>query len=89
MGSWLAALNDINHCITVDATRADVFILRAKLHWRLNEPKKGNADFKKAHAIDPDHPEVLIFERHLWEQAEGGDEMAGRAAVLELVLGAG
>jgi hypothetical protein len=56
--SWATALADVSHSITVDASRADVFILRAKLHWRLDEAKKGNADFKKAHSLDPDHPEV-------------------------------
>eukprot|EP00949_MAST-11_sp_MAST-11-sp1_P003344 g3344.t1 len=67
---WRNALYDIDHCILINSLSADVFVLRAKLRWLLGMSALGNDDFKRAHQLQPDHKEVQVFERMLWEQAD-------------------
>ena len=67
--SLRAALDDLDHCLVVDSSSADVFVLRGKLRWRAGQIEEGNADFKAAQALSPQHPEVRAFESLLWEQA--------------------
>ena len=67
---WRDALYDVDHCILINSLNADVFVLRAKLRWLLGLSALGNDDFKRAHQLQPDHPEVKIFERMLWEHAD-------------------
>ena len=67
---WGEALRDVDHCLLLDESNPDIFVLRAKLHWKVNRPELGNADFKSAHKLSPTHPEVIMFEKILWDEAE-------------------
>ena len=67
---WQAALRDVDHCIVVNSSSADIFILRAKLRWMMGSTGRGNDDFGEAQRLDPEHPEVKIYEEMLWKQVE-------------------
>jgi hypothetical protein len=55
---WIKALQDLDHCLKLNADDADVYLLRAKLHWKLQLRDKGNADVSRAFQINPEHKEV-------------------------------
>eukprot|EP00937_MAST-01D_sp_MAST-1D-sp2_P000309 g309.t1 len=68
--AWQAALDDMNVAIRLDHGNADLYVLRGKLHWKREQQREGNEDFKRAHELDPAHPEVQVFEQMMWEQAD-------------------
>lgn len=57
----------------------NILILRAKLKWKLGHQQKGNEDITLAFQVDPKHPEVLLFERRLWCQAQDFYDQACQA----------
>ena len=68
---WQSALDDLNRAIFLKKTHsADVFVLRAKVHWMLGNEESGNADMKRASRVDHRHPEVVAFNKTLAERAD-------------------
>lgn len=51
-------MKDIDHAVLLDSSRADLFILRGKMHWNAGNVEKGNRDFHTAANIDSNHVEV-------------------------------
>jgi len=64
------ALRDIDHVLILHKFSPDTWVLRAKLRWYLGNIPAGNGDFRRAHALDPRHPEVIVFEELLWKNAD-------------------
>lgn len=79
LGKLRLALRDVDHVLTLHKFSADVYILRAKLRWLLGNVPAGNADFRSAHSIDPNHKEVIEFENMLWKNAEDAYREASSA----------
>jgi tetratricopeptide (TPR) repeat protein len=57
------AVSDLERYVSIDADNCEVFIMLAKLHWRLNNQHAGHHNLVRAHEIDPGHPEVQILMR--------------------------
>ena len=70
MKRFRLALRDIDHVLILHKFSPDTYILRAKLRWYLGNIPEGNADFRRAHALDSRHPEVIVFEELLWKNAD-------------------
>jgi len=58
-----SAVADLERYVSIDADNCEVFIMLAKLNWRLNNPQAGQINLDKAHQVDPGHPEVQILKR--------------------------
>ena len=67
---WRKAVRDADHCILLNSSSADIYILRAKLRWMMGSTGSGNDDFACAQRLDPEHPEVKIYEDMLWNKVE-------------------
>jgi tetratricopeptide (TPR) repeat protein len=67
---WRKAVRDADHCILLNSSSADIYILRAKLRWMMGSTGTGNDDFARAQRLDPEHPEVKIYEDMLWNKVE-------------------
>ncbi|ETV84682.1 hypothetical protein, variant 3 [Aphanomyces astaci] len=76
--NWTKALKDIDHAICIDANDADILVLRAKLNWKLKLIDKGNNDIARAFKLNPNHPEVLDFEKKMWYQSQHLHDLACR-----------
>ncbi|KAF0687238.1 Aste57867_21000 [Aphanomyces stellatus] len=76
--NWTKALKDIDHAICIDANDADILVLRAKLNWKLKLIDKGNSDIARAFKLNPNHPEVLDFEKKMWYQSQHLHDLACR-----------
>lgn len=48
----------LDQAITLDGHVADLFVVRAKVRWAMGLEQQGNADIRRAHALEPAHPEV-------------------------------
>jgi len=70
------ALEDVDHCICLDGTDVEYFVLRAKLHWRLHMHDKASSDIHRAAKLRPDHPEVLEHEQRLLRESQAIYERA-------------
>ena len=68
--NWRKAIKDADHCILLNSSSADIYILRAKLRWMMGSTGTGNDDFACAQRLDPEHPEVKIYEDMLWNKVE-------------------
>jgi tetratricopeptide (TPR) repeat protein len=77
------AIKDLDHVLVLHKFNPDVYVLRAKLRWYLGNIAKGNVDFRRAHAIDPNHPEVVIFEQLLWKNADQAYREASSAIMMK------
>jgi tetratricopeptide (TPR) repeat protein len=58
-----SAVTDLERYVTIDVQNAEVYIMLAKLKWRLNAQHSGQANLDKAHMLEPLHPEVKILKR--------------------------
>ena len=67
--NWRGALSNAEHCLLLSETNAEVFVLRARLHWKLRLPTLRQA-FKAACDATPAHPEVVLFESMQREETE-------------------
>lgn len=75
-GSFDRALEDVDHCICLDGSDVEYFVLRAKLHWRLHMHEKATKDILRAAKLRPDHPEVLEHEQRLLRESQAIYERA-------------
>jgi tetratricopeptide (TPR) repeat protein len=80
---YLLAIRDIDHVLILHKFNPDTYVLRAKLRWYLGKIASGNVDFRRAHALDPNHPEVLIFEQLLWKNADQAYREASSAIMMK------
>ena len=78
-----SAIRDIDHVLILHKFNPDTYVLRAKLRWYLGNIPAGNVDFRRAHALDPNHPEVLIFEQLLWKNADQAYREASSAIMMK------
>ena len=60
---YKSAVSDLERYVSIDNDNCEVFIMLAKLHWRLNNQHGGQRNLDRAHDIDPGHPEVQILKR--------------------------
>eukprot|EP00639_Heterosigma_akashiwo_P017138 CAMPEP_0206392146 /NCGR_PEP_ID=MMETSP0294-20121207/19781_1 /ASSEMBLY_ACC=CAM_ASM_000327 /TAXON_ID=39354 /ORGANISM="Heterosigma akashiwo, Strain CCMP2393" /LENGTH=266 /DNA_ID=CAMNT_0053845161 /DNA_START=52 /DNA_END=848 /DNA_ORIENTATION=+ len=70
LGDFHQALKAVDASLTCMALTPDHLVLRGKLYWALRLADLGNADFRRAQALAPDHPEVLHFHREMLRQAD-------------------
>lgn len=62
---YVSAVSDLDRYVSIDAGNCEVFIMLAKLHWRLNNQHGGQRNLDRAHEVDPLHPEVQILKRSM------------------------
>lgn len=67
---WGDALADLERALFLDSQNADIYVLRAKLYWRLGNVPRGNDQMHLAARLSPEHPEVVKFEESRWQVAE-------------------
>jgi tetratricopeptide (TPR) repeat protein len=79
LDDFTKAVADLDHALLIDTNNADLFVLRGQLQWKLKHVEDGSRDLKMAHRLNPEHPQVVSFEKMLWEQAEAVYEDAGSA----------
>lgn len=60
-GNKFLAFEEIEKCLEKDPTNIEVLILKGKLLWSIDKIEEGNEQFWKAHALNPDHHEVVEF----------------------------
>eukprot|EP00948_MAST-09A_sp_MAST-9A-sp1_P001228 g1228.t1 len=65
-----AALLCLDHCVLCGSRKVDVFILRAKLRLYFDKIDLAHADFNEASTIDPNHPQVLLFQDKISREGE-------------------
>lgn len=58
LGTFEEAAACLDQAITLNGHVADLFVVRAKVRWALGLEQQGNADIRRAHALEPAHPEV-------------------------------
>lgn len=87
-GCFDRALEDVDHCICLDGTDVEYFVLRAKLHWRLHMHDKASSDILRAAKLRPDHPEVLEHEQRLLRESQAIYERACRLLLARDCAGA-
>lgn len=75
------ALKDVDHCICLNSTDVEYFVLRAKLHWRLHMHDKANSDILRASRLMPDHPEVVEHEQRLLHKSQAIFDLARKELV--------
>ena len=62
---YVSAVSDLDRYVSIDAENCEVFIMLAKLHWRLNNQQAGQRNLGRAHKVDSLHPEVQILKRSM------------------------
>ena len=71
--AWAARSHDDwyvrNHENLSDFAGAPILVLRGKLNWQRGQVDAGNRDFRAAQRADPQHPEVLAFQRTMAAKA--------------------
>ena len=60
-GSKPLAFTEIELCLDRDPYNVEVMILKGKLLWSVDRLEDGNEMFWQAHALDPDHHEIVEF----------------------------
>ena len=55
------AFIEIENCLAKDPNNVEVLILKGKLLWSIDKVEEGNECFWAAHAIFPEHHEVVEF----------------------------
>ena len=83
LGRLELAVDDLTHCLVVDASNVDVLVLRGKISWQLGRMQAGNDDLRTAQGMDPSHPEVVAFENMLQEKAAAVYRQAAGALLSE------
>ncbi|TYZ63739.1 hypothetical protein PybrP1_003708 [[Pythium] brassicae (nom. inval.)] len=81
-GGFDKALQDVDHCICLNARDVEYFVLRAKLHWRLHMHERASSDIQRAATLAPDHPEVTEHAQRLRKESQAIYAQARRHAVL-------
>lgn len=60
-GNKQLAFAEIDICLERDPFNVEVMILKGKLLWSIDKIEEGNELFWAAHAINPEHREILEF----------------------------
>ncbi|CDW77540.1 tetratricopeptide repeat protein 16 [Stylonychia lemnae] len=60
-GNKQLAFQEIEKCLERDPYNVEVMILKGKLLWSIDKIEEGNEMFWSAHAVDPDHHEIVEF----------------------------
>lgn len=60
-GNKKLAFLEIEKCLERDPYNVEVMILKGKLQWSVDKIEEGNEMFWAAHAVDPEHHEVVEF----------------------------
>jgi tetratricopeptide (TPR) repeat protein len=60
-GNKQLAFAEIDRCLERDPFNVEVMILKGKLLWSIDKIEEGNDMFWAAHAINPDHHEIVEF----------------------------
>lgn len=60
-GNKELAFLEIEKCLERDPYNVEVMILKGKLQWSVDKIEEGNEMFWAAHAVDPEHHEVVEF----------------------------
>lgn len=72
------AMKQMKHSVA----NCDAFVMRAKLHWRLDMVAMAQADLDRAHYLNPEHQEVQFLKRIIGRQNERIHQVTSR-----LILG--
>lgn len=82
-GCFEKALKDVDHCICLNRSDVEYFVLRAKLHWRLHMHDRATSDIQQAAKLAPDHPEVIEHEQRLLRESQAIYDQARTHVMLQ------
>lgn len=81
--NYQSAVTDLERYVTIDLHNTEVYIMLAKLKWRINAQHQGQANLDKAHALEPKHPEVKILKRSVAKRNQQVYQRTARMMLLK------
>lgn len=77
------ALAEIEAILADKPTNIEALILRAKVHWSMEDLIQGNSHMWQAYLLDPKHPEVCEFIKRVQPQIKADLEAAAKYLLLD------
>lgn len=62
-------LTALDQTLSLDSSDGEALILRGKINWAVGQQEAGNKDMFEAGKLEPEHPEVEIFHRAMFEKS--------------------
>ena len=80
---YRSAVSDLERFILIDDSNCEVFIMLAKLNWRLHAQHNAQKFLDRAHELDAAHPEVQILKRSAAKRSQAVYEETARTLLTD------